>query len=349
MLTGEAGVGKTTLRRSLESERSVGNRWMIVDVTPQTSVQSFYTLIRRGLGLRQGSFGRTELADVLGECSLDSQRWTLAIDEAQNLDDVLLEEIRVLSNMLREPEGFEAILLVGQTSLARRISNRDTSAFCDRVASHVHLRPLDADEVGRLLQSIDPARDWPVDLVDRIHLLSYGRPAKVVSLASLIVVPRPGLRRPSDSDESASLSVLSTRVAPPAATPRNSPYPEPLVGPPKPPIREEDGLIEVGWEPDSDDELSLHDDSDLEVEGSSDDSVEGEERINDHYAALQAWQEWATNQGRHPEASVTEAVVPEVERLSPLAENPNLWADEEHEFAPVSRLFTRLKQENQVE
>ena len=79
-----------------------------------------------------------------------------------------------------------------------------------------------------------------------------------------------------------------------------------------------------------------------------------EERIDDHYAALQAWHEWATNQGRHPEiAPVDEAPAavpaPRSEVRSPLEGSAKVWADEEHGFSPFGRLFTRLPQENEAE
>ena len=63
----------------------------------------------------------------------------------------------------------------------------------------------------------------------------------------------------------------------------------PALIPSKPPIRDEDGLVEVGWEGDLEDELST-------PEGASSDSAAfisdqsplNEELIDDRYAALQA-------------------------------------------------------------
>jgi type II secretory pathway predicted ATPase ExeA len=351
VLTGEPGVGKTSLRLSLEADRVASSRWVNVEVTPRTSVEGFYALIRHGLGLRPGGMDRPELAEFLEESSLDSIRWTLTIDESHNLDLAILEEIRILSNHLREPSGFEAILLVGQTPLARRLAGRALDGLASRLATHVHLRPLDADEVGLLLHSLDNRREWPIELVDRIHLMSGGRPARVKSLATMFA---PAPRRLQTSPDSPG------PVPPALRTGESVIRPEPLVGPSKPPILVEDGLIEVGWQPGSD---SSPDDGGEQAgldqsgaERSATSSIEGEERINDHYAALQAWQEWATNQGRHPEVADPEVpdeiepiVADEDDTPTPLESTPNLWADEEHGFAPIGRLFNRAKQENEAE
>ncbi len=123
----------------------------------------------------------------------------------------------------------------------------------------------------------------------------------------------------------------------------------PLMGPARPPIRVEDGLIEVGWSPESDAGPSEGD------EGRPVPALNGhgEQPIEDPYAALQAWQEWATNQGRHPapESAAAAATSPprrEAEAL-PAAAPARVWADEEHGFAPFGRLFSRLPQENEAE
>jgi general secretion pathway protein A len=147
--------------------------------------------------------------------------------------------------------------------------------------------------------------------------------------------PRPALATPAKP----SVPILS-----PA---RNAP----LMGPAKPPIRVEEGLIEVGWSPEAE-----------STPGEVEDPLpapapalngHGEQRIDDPYAALQAWHEWATNQGRHP--ALEPAAPPEVpplrrdEEALTTAAPARVWADEEHGFAPFGRLFTRVPQENEAE
>jgi len=84
-----------------------------------------------------------------------------------------------------------------------------------------------------------------------------------------------------------------------------------------------------------------------------------EEMIEDHYAALQAWTEWAKNRGRASSPSAT-AASEQVERAAvskaamvPAEDGryaveefpaPSLRAELQHEHAPYSHLFSRLRQ-----
>ncbi|HEY2158677.1 MAG TPA: AAA family ATPase, partial [Isosphaeraceae bacterium] len=334
-LTGEPGAGKTALWRSLQAEREAGESWLAVEVTPGLGPRDLYRLIAHGLRVKPDWFGRPELLDTLAYRSLDGERWTLVVDEAQNLDPATLEEVRVLSNRLGEPDGFAAILLVGQTPLARRLLGSEGRAVAARLAGHVHLRPLDVEEVGLLLQAAAPGQEWPEELVDRIHLEARGRPGPVMDRA-LRTEPRPTVATPATSPRPA-LAAAPARSAP-------------LMGPARPPIRVEEGLIEVGWTPESEAAAPEIEESPVPPAAPNGD---GERRIDDPYAALQAWQEWATNQGRQPAIEPAAPAGPSPTRRDEeslaAAAPARVWADEEHGFAPFGRLFTRASQENEAE
>jgi type II secretory pathway predicted ATPase ExeA len=336
VLTGEPGVGKTVLLASLEAERGVDEAWAVVEVTPGTGTHGLYRLMARALRIDPDRFGRVEMLDFLEERSLDRERWVLAIDEAHSLDTTTLEEVRVLANRLGRPDGPAAILLVGQTPLAHRLEERALDGLRSRIGAQIHLRPLDADEVGLLLESIAPGRDWPVELVDRIHLTSRGRPARVVEIAARVgsASPRP---------HALPLPVGTGLDRPAQDTPGRD---APLVGPSKPPIRVEEGMIEVGWQPESDPE-PFAEEAATDLAADQDDG-DVEERIDDHYAALQAWQEWAKNQGRHPELDAYPGTIAPIGKDSPLEAVPNVRAEEEHGYAPLGRLFGRVELENEA-
>ncbi len=356
LLTGDSGVGKTMLRRLLQTARKAFESWAVVEIAPRTHPDGFYRLLARELRVSILPFDRAELLDFLSERSLDSGRSTLAIEEAHNLDAETLEEVRILADRLGEPDGFAAILLVGHTSLAYRLADARTGGFASRLAAHVHLRPVDADEASQLLGTVDPGRSWPAELVDRIHLASRGRPARLLDFARSL-----GTAASMDDQGTAAVDLPSEDRGGlrdrPAASDR--PWDETLVGPARPPIRVEDGLIEVGWQPELGDEAmgSASEDGTIPTGGdpSSFAGHEGEEPIDDHYAALQAWQEWAKNQGRLPgmEPPIAAVAAPSAGDLdagvSPMSSNRNLRAEEEQAFAPFGRLFTRLSQEKEPE
>src|SRR5262249_46644141 len=88
--------------------------------------------------------------------------------------------------------------------------------------------------------------------------------------------------------------------APPVLQPVEVPPPAawegPVLGAVKPPLHVEEGMIEVGWDPEPAPGPTESDPAPVADPAPS--AVESEEAIDDHYAALQAWNEWARNQGR---------------------------------------------------
>src|SRR5262249_1291601 len=81
-------------------------------------------------------------------------------------------------------------------------------------------------------------------------------------------------------------------------------------------------------------------------------ALESEETISDHYAALQAWNEWAGNQGRVSAPSTAEGtpapITPDLDAESPSPPlspgSSDVWAEGQQEFAPYSQLFSRIRQ-----
>ena len=146
----------------------------------------------------------------------------------------------------------------------------------------------------------------------------------------------------------------STAARAPAADPvLDAP---PLV-PSRPPLREEDGLIEVGWSGSLEAEVRPAGESDEPDEAPAHAAGPiGEEAIEDRYAALQAWTEWARNRGRlNPAAERADEPVEDAGEDPEEVDDPTLGTvtgslgadvrvESEHEHAPYSQLFTRLKQ-----
>ena len=129
--------------------------------------------------------------------------------------------------------------------------------------------------------------------------------------------------------------------------------------PARPPLRFEEGLVEVGWEGDLEAELTRPEVSTSEPEGvATEDDGRNEEVVEDRYAALQAWAEWTRNRER----SAPVAAEPAAEGVGPdlhddgdprQAEPPegdsgpvgasSMRAEPPQEFAPYSQLFGRLR------
>jgi general secretion pathway protein A len=147
--------------------------------------------------------------------------------------------------------------------------------------------------------------------------------------------------------------------------------------PTRPPLRIEEGLIEVGWGGSLEAEaMAMAGETanskavsppaagqknrlDLERTTENEPDLPSEEMIEDHYAALQAWTEWAKNRGRtispidlagsdhaEPARASKATLVPsndERVRMEEYSEQ-GLRAEHQHEHAPYSQLFSRLRQ-----
>ena len=344
LLTGEAGAGKTWLWQSLAVEAMPGRSWVEVDVTPADDPASFLRMIAHSLGL--GIVGprstRADLADFLAERSADGDRRVLVVEEAHNLTPAVAEEVRVLANRLGRPDGFAGLVLVGQTCLAMRMTTRALAAIEARLAARVHLGPVDADEAGLLLASLAP-----VD-VERAHRDSGGNPRRLLRVAAL-----PQARSPMARPE------IEAHPAPTAPAPiavAEARRPEPLTGPDRPPLHIEDGLIEVGWEPE---DLAAPEPEPAvaTITPALPKVPLVEEAVNDHYAALQAWREWADNQGRRavaePVSRPSPTLDPDDEDYDPDpdpdAANPHVRVDDGRDFAPFGQLFSRMARVHDTE
>ena len=373
LVTGDAGVGKTWLWRRFAAESPPDRRWIAVDLTPSDDPGDFYRLIAHEVGLvdpcaRHSSTSRVGLVDFLAGRQADGERISLVVEEAHNLSGDLWEEVRVLANRLDRPGGFASMILVGQTSLALRFSTRPFAAIEARLASRVHLGPIGVDEAKELLTRLRPGRDWADDEVETLHRDASGNPRRLLRLAGprLAVLDEGmadrALEDPRSGERILTMAVESPPIQKPASVanvvgPAAIASPKPLIGPEKPPIRVEDNMIEVGWAP----ENTPSPDGRDEESSSSAAAQGGEEAVQDHYAALQAWREWSENQARRisrPPETFEDEPDEEIEvddedepttPLPPRVDRPTVRVEGEQKFAPFGQLFSRMAQAREPE
>jgi general secretion pathway protein A len=76
----------------------------------------------------------------------------LIIDEAQDLTDELLEQVRLLSNIETDDRKLLQIVLMGQPELRDRLNNPRLRQLRQRITVRYHLMPLTFFETGQYIQ-----------------------------------------------------------------------------------------------------------------------------------------------------------------------------------------------------
>jgi type II secretory pathway predicted ATPase ExeA len=151
VLTGDVGVGKSTVLAHLLDGLAPAE----VEIASLTSSNlDPLDVLKRALGAFDVPTDATTKADLLRtfESYLDElvrvgRRALLIIDEAQNIPDVTLEELRMLTNIRREDAFPFQCFFVGQPQFRARLENPDMEQLRQRVIASYHVEALAEEEV----------------------------------------------------------------------------------------------------------------------------------------------------------------------------------------------------------
>ncbi|MFH1861472.1 MAG: AAA family ATPase [bacterium] len=150
VLTGEIGIGKTTIINAL-LERLDDSHKVAHLVHSNMSLKDLLRFVFRDFGLSSEGKSKSELLIALQDflICLDQQggNAVLIIDEAQNLRSWQLEEIRLLSNIETSKRKLLQIVLVGQPELLYLINSVELKQFKQRISLHFHLKALNLQQM----------------------------------------------------------------------------------------------------------------------------------------------------------------------------------------------------------
>ncbi len=96
-------------------------------------------------GMEEGEL-RLALVDHLTRGDKCPQGMLLLVDEAQALPTLLLEELRMMTNLARGGESRVRLVLSGSMELEEVLANPDLQAFSQRLAARCYLDPFDRAE-----------------------------------------------------------------------------------------------------------------------------------------------------------------------------------------------------------
>ncbi|MDH4743296.1 AAA family ATPase [Sphingomonas sp. CBMAI 2297] len=198
VITGDPGVGKTTLMGHLLGEIDRERLNVIKIVSTQLRPEDLLRLVCQGLGIDSSGLNK---AEMLGEIerglhavARTGRRTLVVVDEAQSLPIESLEELRMLSNFQAGGYPLLQIFLLGQPEFRLKLSDPRLEQLRQRVIAMHHLDPMQADEVEPYLIHRLSCVGWrgkprfTNDAVAAIHRWSGGSPRRINQLASRVLL-----------------------------------------------------------------------------------------------------------------------------------------------------------------
>jgi len=150
-LTGEVGTGKTTLCRCL-LEQLPPDVDVALILNPRVTTVELLAAMCDELRIAYPADTRSikVLVDAIHRYLLDAhargRRTVLVIDEAQNLSPMVLEQIRLLTNLETTMEKLLQILLIGQPEMIGLLQRPRLRPLAQRITARYHLRELSRQE-----------------------------------------------------------------------------------------------------------------------------------------------------------------------------------------------------------
>jgi general secretion pathway protein A len=191
LLTGEVGTGKTTLLNKLLGwlrRQRVASSFVF---NPKLDSSQFLDYMLADFGLNFDSRQKSQMLLRLNKWLLSRYlaggTAVLIVDEAHNLSEEVLEEIRLLTNLETSTNKLLQIVLSGQPELENRLNRPELRQLRQRITLRCKTQPLTREETQQYVVSrlrIGGANGQSVftaEAIEAVHTYSEGIP-RVINL-----------------------------------------------------------------------------------------------------------------------------------------------------------------------
>jgi len=155
VITGEIGSGKTTLIETFLKEL---DQDVVVAQINQTQISpiEFLQTVLAQFGFSPFRMRKAELLATLNtfliEQYANGRKVLLIVDEAQNLSNKVLEEVRLLSGVETTKEKVLRIILAGQPELNAKLDSAEMAQLKQRVRLRFHLTALGEEDTANYIR-----------------------------------------------------------------------------------------------------------------------------------------------------------------------------------------------------
>jgi putative secretion ATPase (PEP-CTERM system associated) len=198
VITGEIGAGKTTLARNLFAGISEQPLAAAQLVSTQLDAGDLLRSVCLAFGLDQVPSDKSEQLRALEwqlQCIRQrGERALLIVDEAQNLGEEAVEELRMLSNFQDEQGSLLQSFLLGQPEFRRILRSSHMQQLRQRVIATYHLGPMDEDDSRAYIEHRLAQVDWQGDpqfteaTWPMIHRYTGGIPRRINTLCDRLLL-----------------------------------------------------------------------------------------------------------------------------------------------------------------
>jgi type II secretory pathway predicted ATPase ExeA len=199
VVTGDVGVGKSTLVRAFTSRLAAGSFTVLYTIPPaprsplRPLVEDLLTQLGEPLPFNNAAKGLQLLKAALAACYDRNRQPCIIVDDAPLLDPKGLSMFKVLANYEMDSKLPLSLLLVGSPQLLRLLAMRELEDIRQRLLFAYQLRGLRKEEVEdyiktRLKAAGQEAALFPRDVIDDLYFHTQGNPRAINQLASLCLM-----------------------------------------------------------------------------------------------------------------------------------------------------------------